>query len=317
MDLGESKYLVESETTDDKWYMCDMKSGYCTCPVGGNCSPCKHKSAVSKHFQEAHFTVAPSHDSRQRALYHYIALGKTLPAHMYRSSGDDCSVEDIEHFIKEKLSVEEKNNDYETRQDEEIEENENQIEVEENPIEDEIKDEIENQSDEEKEDMGSEDGEEYDADLVAKRFAEAFDSYKAEILRQHARNSQDPSINKAMMAITKNMNKSLRCTPLTLQNQMHNFAIGTVGRSRSKRGGVIKVNPPSLSRRTFKVPGRGPAPLGRPPKNKAGQTQMFVTVDEDIVSKSDKVFRPQIKKPHNLAKTVESNESAPNRHTKQ
>ena len=106
------------------------KSGYCTCPVGGNCSPCKHKSAVSKHFQEAHFTVAPSHDSRQRALYHYIALGKTLPAHMYRSSGDDCSVEDIEHFIKE--------NDYETRQDEEIEENENQIEVEETPIEDEI-----------------------------------------------------------------------------------------------------------------------------------------------------------------------------------
>ena len=194
-------------------------------------------------------------------------------------------MEDIEHFIKEKLSVEEKNNDYETRQDEEIEENENQIEVEENPIEDEIED----QSDKEKEDMGSEDEEEYDADLVAKRFAEAFDSYKAEILRQHARNSQDPSINKAMMAITKNMNKSLRCTPLTLQNQMHNFAIGTVGRSRSKRGGVIKVNPPSLSRRTFKVPGRGPAPLGRPPKNKAGQTQIFVTtVDEDIVSKSDK-----------------------------
>ena len=64
---------------------------------------------------------------------------------------------DIEHFIKEKLSVEEKNNDYETRQDEEIEENENQIEVEENPIEDEIED----QSDKEKEDMGSEDEEEY------------------------------------------------------------------------------------------------------------------------------------------------------------
>ena len=122
---------------------------------------------------------------------------------MYRSSGDDCSVGDIEHFIKEKLSVEEKNNDYETRQDEEIEENENQIEVEENPIEDEIEDEIEDQSDKEKEDMGSEDEEEYDADLVAKRFAEAFDSYKAEILRQHARNSQDPSINKAMMASPK------------------------------------------------------------------------------------------------------------------
>ena len=63
------------------------------------------------------------------------------------------------------------------------------------------------------------DEEKYDADLVAKKFADAFDCYKAEILRQHAQNSQDPSMNKAMMAITKNMNKSIRCTPLTLQNQ--------------------------------------------------------------------------------------------------
>ena len=76
-----------------------------------------------------------------------------------------------------------------------------------------------------------------------------------------------------MMAITKNMNKSIRCTPLTQQNQMHNFAIGTVGKSRSRRGGVIKVNPPSLARRTFKVPGKGPAPLGRPMMNRAGQTR--------------------------------------------
>ena len=59
--------------------------------------------------------------------------------------------------------------------------------------------------------MGSRDEEEYDADLVAKKFADAFDCYNliAEILRQHAQNSQDPSINKAMMimmATTKNMN---------------------------------------------------------------------------------------------------------------
>ena len=96
---------------------------------------------------------------------------------------------------------------------------------------------------------------------------------------------------------------------------MHNFAVGTVGKSRSKRGGVIKVNPPSLARQTFK--GKGLAPLGRPMMNRAGQTQMFVTDDEDIFAKSDKVFRPQLKKPHNLAKTVESNKSGPNRHTKQ
>ena len=102
-------------------------------------------------------------------------------------------------------------------------------EIEEERIE--VQDNIEcaNEEDQEMQDMGSKDEEEYDADLVAKKFADAFDCYKAEILRQYAQNNQDPSMNKAMMAITKNMNKSIRCTPLTLQNQMHNFTVGTVG----------------------------------------------------------------------------------------
>ena len=57
----------------------------------------------------------------------------------------------------------------------------------------------EDESNGEIQDMGSRDEEEYDADLVAKKFADAFDCYNliAEILRQHAQNSQDPSINKA------------------------------------------------------------------------------------------------------------------------
>ena len=51
------------------------------------------------------------HMTRQRALYHFIALGKTLPAHMYRNIGEDCSVEGIERFIRQKLSLEEENRD--------------------------------------------------------------------------------------------------------------------------------------------------------------------------------------------------------------
>ena len=73
MDLGESKYLVESEQTDDKWYMCDMKSGYCTCPVGGNCSPCKHKSAVSKHFKKPISQLHP-HMTLVSALFTTLLL---------------------------------------------------------------------------------------------------------------------------------------------------------------------------------------------------------------------------------------------------
>ena len=58
-----------------------------------------------------------------------------------------------------------------------------------------------------------------------------------------------------MMAITKNMNKSLRCTQLALQNQMHNFAIGTVGKNRSKRGGVIQLQLQQIQIKKKSYPG--------------------------------------------------------------
>ena len=95
-------------------------------------------------------------------------------------------------------------------------------------------------------------------------------------MRQHAENSQDLTMKKAVMAITRSMKRSLNCKTLTMQSQMHNFAAGTVGKSKSKCGGVININPPYIARRTFKVPGRGP--LGRPLRDRAGQTQMFITI---------------------------------------
>ena len=39
---------------------------------------------------------------------------------------------------------------------------------------------------------------------------------------------------------------------------MYEFGKGTVGSSQTKNGRVITVNPPALSRQSFKVPGRGP-----------------------------------------------------------
>ena len=80
---------------------------------------------------------------------------------------------------------------------------------------------------------------------------------------------------------------------------MHNFAAGTVGKNKSKCGGVININPPYIARQTFTVPGRGP--LGRPLRDRAGQTQMFITDDRDIIARSDGYFRQQTKKTHTLA----------------
>ena len=99
-------------------------------------------------------------------------------------------------------------------------------------------------------------------------------------MQYHVENPQDPSANKAMLAMTKTLKRSIKCVPLTIQSQMHNFGKGTVGTNRSKHGRMIKVNSPATSRRTFKVPGRGPAPLGRPLKDRSGRVQMFVSEED-------------------------------------
>ena len=77
-------FIVESEKYPDRVYNLNMKSGFCTCGKGVNFAPCKHKSAVASLYNIAEFSVAPFEDLCARALYHYIATGTTLPAHMYR-----------------------------------------------------------------------------------------------------------------------------------------------------------------------------------------------------------------------------------------
>ena len=61
---------------------------------------------------------------------------------------------------------------------------------------------------------------------------------------------------------------------------------------------------PSLSRRTFKVPGRGLAPQGRLLQDRSGKVQMVVTEDGDMIARSGKALKFTAKKKHNLAKSV-------------
>ena len=112
------------------------------------------------------------------------------------------------------------------------------------------------------------------------------------------------------MAFTKALKKSLNCTPTTIQKQMHEFGKGKVTTNRTKNVKIINVNPPAVSGRAFKVPGRGPAPLG-------AKTQMIVTNEDDFIAMSDKSVKTVVKKQHNLAKTIINNKTLPKRHTKQ
>ena len=67
------------------------------------------------------------------------------------------------------------------------------------------------------EDKGGDEEEMYEAELVAKKSLMPH-AYKGESLRHHAENPQDPAMNKAMMAITRSMKRSLKCKPLTMQS---------------------------------------------------------------------------------------------------
>ena len=69
--------------------------------------------------------------------------------------------------------------------------------------------------------------------------------------------------------------------------------------------------------RKFKVPGRAPAPLGGPLKDRSGKVQLLVTEDGDFVSKSAKAVAEIPKKRHNISKNDGRNEALPKRHTKQ
>ena len=77
---------------------------------------------------------------------------------------------------------------------------------------------------------------------------------------------------------------------------MQDFGVGTVAKSRTKHGGVITVNVEALANRTFKIPGRGPAPLGCPFRAQNKWSQLFVSQEEDHIAMSDKDLRQPITK---------------------
>ena len=104
VDLGEGRYLVESETDDDVWYIADMQSGFCSCPVGKTCKPCKHKAAAAKYYGKVYFSATPTNDPCMRALYHFVATGKSLPSYCYRNVGEPNSDPKVDEFIAEMTS---------------------------------------------------------------------------------------------------------------------------------------------------------------------------------------------------------------------
>ena len=97
----EGIYIVSSQSNPDVFYSLCMKTGYCECPAGKTCSPCVHKSAVSKYYNTAEFCVVPETDANMKALLHYVATGSQMEGYWYRPINNPEAVCDVSEFVND------------------------------------------------------------------------------------------------------------------------------------------------------------------------------------------------------------------------
>ena len=269
VDLGEGGYLVQSLKYEDHWYTCNMKTGACTCANGFNCAPCHHKAAVATHFNTSEFSVVPTHDPCQQALYHFIAIGTTLEAHMYRKRDEDQSIPEIENFISEKL----------LRKVPEVPEIPEVPEAEMNADADDVEmlfqPLVEHEEDE--------------AESVKELFLKSLQEYGEKVVSFNDKKS----IN-AMKAMTRTLKKSMKCNPSTIQQQLHTFGKGGAASRKTKWGRVINPNPPAIAARL--APGSGPAPLGRHFKDRRGQVVRLIALLDLFITYYIERFQKQSQK---------------------
>ena len=128
--------------------------------------------------------------------------------------------------------------------------------------------------------------------------------YTQKVFTLQENNPTDELPLKAMIKMTKKINKSLNSNPSKINDQMVNFG-GSGGKMRN--GQAITVNAAGLTRRQFG--GHGPAPQGRKPEEQSGKTQEFIGPDgQPTTAKSMGPPKKKAwKRPHDFTAFVDKN----------
>ena len=103
-NLGNKCFIVKSEKVEDLFYDVDMATGFCSCPSGRCCGPCKHKFAIAKYYKVAGFSVVPTMDPKARALFYYLGTGISLPDWHFRALTEKDSETHAKEHIEEVVS---------------------------------------------------------------------------------------------------------------------------------------------------------------------------------------------------------------------
>ena len=296
IDIGDLKYIVESETKEDTFYRVDMRSGFCECKAGNNCGPCKHKAAISQICNVSEFCVLPEFDQNIRGLHHYIADGVVCANSWYRDLDKPEHETDVHSFV-------------ETRS-KKIDDRDTNTEVT-NTIENTISDiQVEEGHDNNHEISSDEDGN----NDILNNFEKAMDLFKQKVVTSYSK-----TLGKGVNYFTKKLLKFSKQTGSTFEKSL--FSIGKeiskpkTGGKRKKNGKLIPVQVTAKSRRQYKHRGRVVGNFGRRPKDQEKRTQLVISEDNENVyhtlPKQKKTKNQQI---HSLKNAVESNRPGAKKH---
>ena len=298
-DLGELKFLVQSEKNKDTYYQVDMVSGFCECRAGVNCGPCKHKGAIAKFKNIAEFNILPESDPNMRALYHYIADGKICTNTWYRDLDKPNEITNVAVFVEERTSnatcptTEEIPNDSEVERFADSDSDEFVNEVTNNDTEDDDDDEKEG---------------------TLSNFTAAVDALKTNILNLYNKN-----LKKGVKFFTKKIQKMAKQTSTSLEKSLFDIGkeLNKPGNKLKKKkiGKLIPVQVTAKSRREYKHRGRVVGVAGRRHKDQKSRKQMVVNDDSEIVYHTlPKQKKTKNKQSHSLKDAVDNNRPGAKKH---
>ena len=293
-ELGDSKFIVESQSNPEVIYQVDMVSGFCDCKSGMNCGPCKHKDAISKYFKIAEFSVLPECDANMRAMYHYIAEGIVCDNTWYRDLETPSTVPDIASFVKNRTEGNVKSSHEENIQRDSV----NDLNL--LPDDDSSSNESAPEID--------------DTEETLNQFASVMDQFKNKVI-----SSYKGTLKKGVKYFTKKLQKFCKNNESTLEKSL--FSIGkelsnpkTAGKKR-KIGKLIPIQVTAKSRGQYKHRGRTLGVSGRRTKDQEDRVQMVVRDDdENVLHSLPKQKKVKHKQKHSLKHSVETNNPSAKKH---
>ena len=300
-DLSDGNYIVVSGM-GMRHYRVNMTTGFCQCPIGKTCGPCKHKTAIARFIGNAGFSVIPINYPNMKALWHYIAVGKIQPDYMYRGENNSEFHGNIREFIAGKIAEEQPT---ETA---DVTTNMTDISME---------------ADESDVDVPNGHNVEVMDDNYIENFITMWNRYGQRVANEMRNNRTNYDFKRCVKSAMAVLKKSEKFTLPTVQKHLSLFGKEIYGRKvKGKRSIQIPVQPTSVSRSRANGTirrGRKAVNITCPHKDRSEETNVTITENGKMVNLQGlgklKKKKPGIK--HSFQSNVNDNVTIPRRHDKQ